>query len=306
MNEEVGINIFAFSSETDVFALGFTLYSVSGTDSEIAHFLRSRVAEDHRDASVAFLTCPIPSLTFRTQVRQQLIQSYVLDFLDLPERTPYCLTTIIDNEPRIEEIDDESSKLPVSDYLDKYGPLESFDFDQLIEDDLWSSVRLLWNEEKYTSVLKLVFPMIDTLAFVDLAADLPRAFHNWIDEYCDMLWMGITAEELWELRNSVIHMTNADSRKVREGKVERLLPVVAHPMVDLPQRMEGIKVFHEGRFVLSVLPMGIQRWIESYKKDPSKVHRFIMAYDTVLSDSRYTRVPTNPQEVSFQMIEDNS
>ena len=303
MTEELAINIFAFATTSHVFAFGIEFYECEGTDDEIAAFLQSRVEHDHWDAAVGFLEHPMPSVEFTGRMRLSEIQHSILEMFDLPEETPYCITYVIDNAPVIDEVNNEFSKADYEDYLQAYGPADSFDFDQLIEDDFWSGVKVLWNDRKYTSVLKLVFPMIDTLAFVDEAQDAQGAFKRWLENYCDMDWMGVSPDELWELRNSVVHMTNADSRKVHQGKVDRLIPIVAHPMTELPSHMDGSKVFHQGRFVLSVLPMGIKNWIATYRTNPSKFYSFIMAYDTILSDSRYSITPATPQEISFRIVE---
>ena len=75
-------------------------------------------------------------------------------------------------------------------------------------------------------------------------------FSRWLDEYCDLQSIRLTSAELWELRNSMIHMTNLESRKVRSGKTAQLLPRITHPDRELPEYFDGMKVFHVSRFLL--------------------------------------------------------
>ena len=107
-----------------------------------------------------------------------------------------------------------------------------------------------------------------------------------MDDYCDLGLLGVTSDELWELRNSLIHMTNLDSRKVHAGKTHRLLPRFVHPDRDEPLFVDGMKVFHVVRFVTAVLPRGIERWLESYNRERGKFAEFIERYDTVVSEAR--------------------
>ena len=67
--------------------------------------------------------------------------------------------------------------------------------------------------------------MIDTLGFGEYGP-VGNCFVTWLDEYCDMGQAGVTSPELWELRNSLLHMTNLDSNRVRSGAVEGLKPVI--------------------------------------------------------------------------------
>lgn len=142
----------------------------------------------------------------------------------------------MNGEVRVDETGDVSSSGAMPDYLQVYLTEGGFDFPQLIQDDYFDAIHLLWNNRKYMSCLKLVFSAIETLGYVEYGPDRNDCFAKWLDDYCDLGKVGVTSDELWELRNSLVHMTNLDSRKVRSGKTHRLLPQFTHPDRDVPRR----------------------------------------------------------------------
>ena len=126
----------------------------------------------------------------------------------------------------------------------------------------------------------------DTLGYVEYGPDGGNCFAKWLDDCCDLGKVGVTSDELWELRNSLIHMTNLDSRKVRSGKTHRLLPRFMHPDRDVAPLFDGMKVLHVTRFVIIVLPEGIESWLRSYNRDRAKFGEFVERYDTIVSEAR--------------------
>ena len=73
------------------------------------------------------------------------------------------------------------------------------------------------------------------------------------------------------------------------GKAHRLLPRISHPDRDLPPFVDGMKVFHVARFVLTILPQGIEKWLHSYNLDRKKFAEFVERYDTIVSEARLVR-----------------
>lgn len=157
---------------------------------------------------------------------------------------------------------------------------------QLIKDDYFDAIHLLWNNGKHVSCLKLVFSAIDTFGYVEYGSDSPNCFAKWLDDYCDLEMIGATSDELWQLRNSLLHMTNLDSRKVRSGRTHRLFLRITHPERDIVPWVDGMKVLHVARFVITVLPKGIRNWLESYNRDREKFAEFVERYDTIVSETR--------------------
>ena len=133
------------------------------------------------------------------------------------ENDIHCVTHVVNGEVRVDDTYDAESVEAVPDYLTVYRSEQGFEFAQLIHDDYFEAIRLLWNTRKYVSCLKLVLSAIDTLGFVEYGPNGGNCFARWLDDYCDFGSLGLTSAELWELRNSLIHITNLDSRKVHSG-----------------------------------------------------------------------------------------
>ena len=281
------INIFVFGDETHVHAIGWRLHEKAGTDDELKAFLQSNVHDDHKIAARNDLEEPIPWRDFEAMDRLNPIAGAIAGAgIVVGENDVYCVTRIVNQEVRVDDTRDESDDATVPDYLQLYLTEDGFDFPKLINDDYFVAIHLLWNNRKYVSCLKLVFSAIDTLSFVEYGPDRRDCFASWLDEYCDLGAIGVTSGELWELRNSLIHMTNLDSRKVRSGSTDRLLPRITHPDRDVAPFVDGMKVLHVARFVRAVLPRGIEKWLQSYNQDRGKFAEFVERYDTIVSEAR--------------------
>jgi len=48
-----------------------------------------------------------------------------------------------------------------------------------------------------------------------------------------------------------------------------------------------MKVLHVARFVIEVLPKGIENWLRSYNRDPKKFATFVERYYTIVSEARF-------------------
>jgi hypothetical protein len=76
----------------------------------------------------------------------------------------------------------------------------------------------------YVSSIKLLLSAVDTMAFLVTGNNSSKDFKEWLNKYVDLSIVGINADELWEHRNALLHMTTLDSRKVGQGKIVRLIP----------------------------------------------------------------------------------
>ncbi len=287
---ETAVNIFAYGDGKSVHSLGYCRYMLDGTYEEITANLQARVARDHLIADPIELGIPPTLVEFNSLTRLGFIRYLLTQKGIIPEGATFVLTHIINGTPVVHEISDDLADDPVPDYLGVYWTDRGLDLTQLITDDYLSAVDLLWDNGKYISALKLLLSMIDTLGFVEYGP-IDNCFLAWLDEYCDMGQAGVTSLELWELRNSLLHMTNLDSKKVRRGSVERLKPVIINSQVEVPSHSGGYKNFHLTRFTATVLPQGIDKWIRSYNEQPAKLLQFIHRYDTIVSEARLSVIP---------------
>ena len=129
---------------------------------------------------------------------------------------------------------------------------------------------------------------VDTLAFVEYG-DVPGNFVQWLDAYADLNPLGISAGELWEFRNSILHMTNLSSRKVVAGSVSPIMPYVGGPQSMSSIAPGGLKPFNLFELIKAV-GNAIGKWAETYNTNRDKILGFTERYDTTISDSRMARV----------------
>lgn len=289
---ETLVNIFLFGNSRELQSLGHRLYVREGSYAECLSFLQSRVEEDSQTAPRSDLPEPLTWEEFYSLNRLSPLTEFLLDQGVAPEKTIFSITPIVDDAPRVDDVDDAFATLASPDYLRKYTTKEGFDFPSLIDDDYYDALRLLWNRKKYISCMKLTFSTIDTLGFIEYG-HVNGCFVNWLGRYCDLEPLAVTAEELWELRNSLLHMTNLDSHKVRQGKTTRLFPVFLPPDHD-PPRADGEKRLHFARLLLVLLPEAIGRWLQSYNDERKKFLTFVARYDTIVSEARTRPVALEP------------
>lgn len=170
------------------------------------------------------------------------------------------------------------------DYFGRYFTRDSFDFGALLDADFFQPVRVLFQAKHYVSATKLLLVAIDSLSHVEYG-DVPGGFARWLNAYADLPKLGVTADELWEHRNSLLHMSNLDSRKVQAGKVRRLMIYVGK----LPN---GVKLDDASIGYLSLRALIFEfaaacaKWVETYNDDRSKITSFVERYDLIASDAR--------------------
>lgn len=104
-----------------------------------------------------------------------------------------------------------------------------------------------------------------------------------------MLPLGITAEELWEHRNSLLHMTNLDARKVVAGRVRRLVFYVGNLPSGSPKEDTEAK-WYSFQDLIQAIVKGCGCFLERLSASPELMNAFIQRYDLVVSDTRYPRL----------------
>lgn len=206
----------------------------------------------------------------------------------------YCVTSIVDGVPRAEirthlgphQGDRVGEGMPgtMPDWLVVYTEGDKFRFDKLINDDYFAAIRLLFNARHIASTSKLLMSCIDTLAFVEFG-DERGNFVKWLATYAELTSVGVTAEELWEFRNSIVHMTNLSSRAVLAGKAASLSPYIGSDALVQAAPASDLKPFNLYALIVAVAG-GVGHWAESYNRDRSKFEKFVERYDTIVSDSR--------------------
>ena len=283
------INIFFYEKDGLIHSIGYRIYEYEGTFHEVIKFLRSRISRDHPEAIVCELKEPITRQFFwlvdRAGEVPELLKRNGVPF----EELPYCMTHIVDGRPRVNEvcIDDSfpSDEYPEKgpDYLVNYLTPSGFDFHRLLNDEFFVPVKILWNHKRYVSALKLLFSAVDSISFIEFGR-MGKPFLKWIGTYCDLDPLQVTSTEVWELRNSLIHMTNLESHRVRKGHIKKLVPIVSTDNLFIPQEMNGYKAFNIGGFMQIVIPKGLEKWLSTYNQDRDKFATFVERFDAVASE----------------------
>ena len=173
----------------------------------------------------------------------------------------------------------------MSDYTDKYVTEGHFDLFGMINDDFVLAIKKTWNEKHYTSCLKLLVSFIDTMAFVDTGDSTSSNFKQWLSSYVDLPSVGITADELWEHRNAVLHMTTYDSRKVTAGVVVRLVPYISKSG---PPTSTGTFKYYSLHSLIMAVMKGVGTYVTMMDGNDSMRRRFCTNYERTISDSHFT------------------
>lgn len=172
-----------------------------------------------------------------------------------------------------------------SDYLEKYLTDEGFDIVRLFDDDFLKAIKLLLNNHHYISGLKLIFSMIDSIAYLEFG-DSRRNFIDWLDTYADLAGLEVTSDELWECRNALLHMTGLESRKIRQGNVRKLIPMVGGEIPEFLKNIEPGTGYLNIHQLYLLIVHSFPDWIQTYNENPDKWATFIDRYDEISSESR--------------------
>ncbi len=293
--------------------VGGVCHEIEGTDEEKISFLKSRVFIDFEKAEKFSIPAKIIT-TYKGLKRNSIDYNTFRDlsykgaaliiFEDVffkynANKNSLVVVTPVKNG-KIQIDGEEKIKLPKKGFSDKleiekqddwlagYLDENRFHLDQLINDDFCEAIRILYNHNQYVSAMKLLMICIDTMSYLEFG-DVSGNFQKWINSYTKLSDLDITANELWEFRNSILHMTNLDSRKVNQKKEKRLLFYVAHPKTDYQNENDEGKYF---KFIdlLNCIAFGISIWGETYNLDKNKFDDFAARYDRIISDKRMTYI----------------
>jgi hypothetical protein len=189
------------------------------------------------------------------------------------------------------DMSDVSEKLGASgemvDWLTAYTSDAGIDLPTLIHDDYFLAIKATFNAKLYVSSMKLLLSCIDSLAYVQFghSREQPPVFVRWLNEHAELARIGIASEELWEMRNGIVHMTNIHSTKVRSGKVRRVSFGMNVPDGGLWAENESIFYFNFYGLI-RVVGDAIGHWLTVHLGDVEWFAMFIERYDETVSDNR--------------------
>jgi hypothetical protein len=298
--KENAYNLFLYVEKTRVKELGVAVHELDGSDAEKLVVLQSRVNHDYKSAKRYRLSVPLEWSEYQGRMR---LGSHLAVFEGIfrdchaPAQPLCAITPIVDGMPRILAVTnlgplnlDDLKNTPLSrpgamvDYLKAYVHDGGFDLPRLINDDYFNAIKLLFNAGHYVSCAKLLMSFIDSVAFIDLG-DAPRNFVKWLEQYAALTPLGVTAEELWEFRNGLLHMTNLSSRSVVKGATPPLIMYVGN----VPQGFRGsahVEKYFNLKQLLDLVADAVSKWTATYNTSPDKFIEFVTRYDLTISDSR--------------------
>lgn len=312
--DEMIFNIFLISVKGFIKNVGVKSHLHNGTDQEKIDFLKANVESD-KDAYEKF---PIPDRyqivaqddtiqkgILRSQKYQDLCdvgKSYeifneIFAYYNSVENPLMCVSFIIDGKLKIDKEvpvyinNNDFKEIHLKEpqhYLDKYSDYRGFHIDTLIEDDFLNAVLMLINSGHYIEGLKLLLSSIDSFAFLELG-DIKNNFTIWVEKYLNIEKLKISAQELWELRNSLLHMTNYESRKVKKGDVTRLIVQAGHLPDEVSNETNDGKYLNINKF-LSETNIAVEEWLLETIKNPVKLKAFISRYNLIISNARFTKI----------------
>lgn len=280
----------------------YVAHDVGLNDQDAILYLQARVEEDLVKAKSVLLAKSFTRSEYCAHIRLgEGVHLYDEVFvLAGAGEAPLCVTTLVvdgrimvngtgqHGDPNVYLTPDQIGDAQMDDWLIEYKVGNAIDLPRLIHDDYFLAIKLTYNQRHYVSSLKLLLSCIDSISYIEFG-DQPAAFISWLKCYGDLAPVGITPEELWELRNGVLHMTNLNSRKVTLGKVRRISIRIGGE-AETDTDTDGIYYF-EFYSLIQAFAAALEKWLVSYEAERGKFAKFVERYDETISDSRVLRRP---------------
>lgn len=183
------------------------------------------------------------------------------------------------------------------DYLQKYVTERRFDVPRMLNDDFFLAIKVLLNAGYYISATKLLLSFIDTMSYLEYGDRDNRQFKEWLDCYVDLQGVGVTSEQLWEHRNSLLHMSTLNSRKVADGSVRRIVAYVGQLPPGSPTSDTEADWFSLLGLYHAVA-RGLERYIQDLSSNTDRLLAFMTRYDHILSDTRLAEFGVEDERLS--------
>lgn len=315
MSKETIFNFFPICDDNIITQIGFRVHEFEGTDQEKYDFLLSRVKIDAKEMVIYNISdnykVELPDGEKISGITHERYNNFLHNgtegILYEPiyktfnaQKNPLTVSTMYSNgEIKItkQEFFDGNLKATFTEkitekipnyYLTEFMTDEGFDLGELIKTDFLDSINILTGKNKFVSAIKLLMAAIDTIAFIEYG-DVNNNFKDWLDKYCSLEKLKISSEELWEYRNSILHMTNSFSRKVINKRVKQLSFYVSEGDIEYLTGNSHLKYFNFKSLYENII-VGITNWCESYNTDVNKFELFCARYDSIISDNRYGKI----------------
>lgn len=274
----------------------YVMHEVDLSDQAAIDFLLGRVAVDLNNSKSIELTKPFDKAEHDARTRLghgQVVWDEVYQVLGAGESPLSVVTPVVNGvpqvafksqlgDPNIYLREDMTQGVRMDDWIIKYRKADGLDLSQLIHDDYFQAIKMTFNAKLHVSAMKLLLSALDSLAYIEFGDDRGNVFIKWLDAYADLQPLGITSEELWELRSGLLHMTNLDSRAVSRNRVRR---ISFHIGAKHYYVRDNIHYFSFYELLMEVGRAQV-RWLETYNVSVDKRVEFVTRYDQIISDSR--------------------
>jgi len=170
-------------------------------------------------------------------------------------------------------------------HLEVYLVNGELDLIHLVHDDFCLAIKSAFNARHFTSSLKLLLSFIDTMSFLYSGSSKTDEFKKWVDRFVDLSPIGITADELWQHRNGLLHISGYESDKVKQGKYKMLIPFVGKGE---PQT-NGVTKNYSLQLLITNVMLGVAACCEEVKGTEERLLAFLGNYEKTISDSHFAR-----------------
>ena len=323
---ETVANLFLFMENGKIKSLGLAAHFVEfENDEQIANFLKQNVERDSATATRHPLPVGLIKSGLGVDAKDGLPYEYfsylsrtgkalylfekLLQDINAPANPFVCYTPIVENKPQFDSTTHANPLVdPIIhsnefggslriDWLASYTTDGRLNIHDLLADDFTEAIKLLYAHKHYVAAMKLILSFMDTLAYLEYD-DIPKNFQTWLSTFANLKPVQITPEELWEFRNSMLHMTNPLSRKVQAGSVTRLYFYVSTDAKDVSiDRETGTKMFSFNALYDALLE-ALENWGKTFTGNLPKQLLFIQRYDTIMSEARIGKLAQRPNPKS--------
>jgi len=305
-------NVFLDVADELIVSIGVQAHVCAGTDEEKRSLLQSAVNSDARSA----IRFPLPEnvnpigdgqpaspnsrrLKWTSYLQLQEI-GRMMDLIDpvlsvfSPPAQPFIVVTpVVNGQPKVDGVSEiVTSELAQPSYefrvrlhfLQRYIIDGSFHFNRLINDDFFEPIKLLLNSRYIVPPAKLLLSAIDTFGFLAFG-DEGNVFKRYSKDYIDVTSLKVTVEELWELRNALIHMTTYDSRRVRSNDVRRLLLMRGQfPKGVSNETFDGVYLNVDSLYL--EIARSTERWgNDLFEGKRFDIETLVSRYETIISEN---------------------
>ncbi|HAV3169946.1 TPA: hypothetical protein ACJK7N_002492 [Acinetobacter baumannii] len=301
MREKI-YNLFPIFDENEVCSsIGYVIHDVEGTDDYKFEFLQREIDKDFESCLKFYPSVNLTRSEYNASDRLNILPVQIEElfkYVGASEAPLFIRTPIVNGKvffnasTKIEDysMDNIREQMGVSgtqiDWLLEYTSDEGIDLIRLINDDYFKAIKLLYSNGLYVSAMKLLLTCIDSLAYIEYGSDR-KAFIKWLKEYSNIEKILISAEELWELRNGLLHMTNLHSSRVVQKTVRRISFYINSEDKDFKGINEEDVFYFNFEHLIDIYISAVLQWLDSYNNDREKFLKFVERYDQTVSDSRH-------------------